>query len=444
VTSEHPANPPIDAPADSPAGREAGEPRLGEIVEAMAELATTSEEPLDAVLRKIADLARRLARARYAALGVPDSEGRLVRFVVSGISQKEVEAIGHWPRGQGLLGALIRERRSIRLANIATDPRFYGFPPNHPVTTSFLGVPILWSGKVLGNLYIADKQGAPEFSAEDQRIIEALAAHAAVAIENVRLVADLRQLGETREEEIKLISHDLRAPLTIILGQAQMLTRLLDTGSVEAARRACDAIIRGTRRMNALIQDLVDAARLEARPVQLRPEPVNLASFAGDLTAHLAGVLPAERIRVETAPSLPLVSADPARLERILANLLSNALKYSPPESQITVRVQPGSPGEALVSVADLGIGIAADELPRLFQRFYRTRETGSTEGLGLGLYITRKLVEAHGGRIWAESPGPGQGATFYFTLPVTRANRRPAVKESGQRTGGAPCARSV
>jgi len=100
--------------------------------------------------------------------------------------------------------------------------------------------------------------------------------------------------------------------------------------------------------------------------------------------------------------------------------------------------------GEALVSVADLGIGIAADELPRLFQRFYRTRETGSTEGLGLGLYITRKLVEAHGGRIWAESPGPGQGATFYFTLPVTRANRRPAIKESGQRTGGAPCARSV
>ena len=400
--------------------------RLDELVGAMAELAELAEQGAedspypDALLRKIVDLARRLGQAQYAALGVPSGgEGHLVRFVISGLNEEEVRAIGEWPRGQGLLGVLVREKRPIRLSNVTDDPRFQSFPANHPRMTAFLGVPILWEGKVLGSLYLTRKQGVAEFSADDQRIVEVLAAHAAMAIENARLVASLRGLSRVREEEIRHVSHDLRAPLTVILGQAQMLARFVNAGNRESALRALDAIIGGVRQLNVLIQDLVEAARLEAGQLELRRGPVDVAGLVAGVRSRLEPT-DAPRVVVEAEPGLPTVWADLTRLDRIVTSLLTNALKCSPPESKVAVRVRSHGQG-LLTEVVDEGVGIHADDLPRLFQRFYRTRQAGAAEGLGLGLYIAKRLVEAHGGRIWAESEGLGRGATFGFVLPIGR-----------------------
>ncbi len=219
-----------------------------------------------------------------------------------------------------------------------------------------------------------------------------------------------------RDQEACTISHDLRAPLTIIHGHAQLIQRAADRPDL--VLRSAEAIISGTRSMNVMIQDLVDAARLESGQLLLQRSPWDLRLFVLDLMERLTGIMEVDRIRVEAREGLPLVMVDGNRLERVLMNLLANALKYSDPGSRVTVTVTEDD-GEVVTSVIDQGVGIAPEDLPQLFQRFRRTRRTREDrEGLGLGLFISRGLVEAHGGRIWAESE-PGKGSTFSFALPV-------------------------
>jgi signal transduction histidine kinase len=166
-----------------------------------------------------------------------------------------------------------------------------------------------------------------------------------------------------------------------------------------------------------MIEDLVETARLEGGPLTLEKEGVNVAVFFRHLAASHAGVIDEERLRIDTAENLPEVPVDRHRLERILVNLLTNAQKYSPPESPVRLRAQPGE-GEILLSVSDCGQGIAPEDQSHIFERFYRPEGSRRSDSVGLGLYITRMLVEAHGGRIWVESQ-PGKGTIFFFTLPV-------------------------
>jgi len=202
-----------------------------------------------------------------------------------------------------------------------------------------------------------------------------------------------------------------------VLGQAQVILRAAEAGETQRIVQSANAIITSARRMNAMIQDLVDLTRLEAGQVRLARQPVELQSFIWDLLERSKPVMDVRRIRLEIPADLPAVSADPGRLERILTNLLTNALKYSPPDTEVIVRAV-RTDEEIQVSVTDRGVGIAPEDLPHIFERFYRARGVRKVEGLGLGLYITKMLVEAHGGRIWVESE-LGRGSTFYFTLPA-------------------------
>ena len=167
--------------------------------------------------------------------------------------------------------------------------------------------------------------------------------------------------------------------------------------------------------MNAMIQDLVDSARLEAGQLKLDEKPIEMRSFLDEVLERNT-VVDRSRIVTDIPPDLPPILADPNRLERIFINLLSNALKYSPPDTIVMVRSMLVEK-EVQTSVTDQGVGISTDDLPHIFERFFRTTST-KAEGLGLGLYITRMLVEAHGGRVWVESE-QGKGSTFYFTLPL-------------------------
>jgi PAS domain S-box-containing protein len=225
-------------------------------------------------------------------------------------------------------------------------------------------------------------------------------------------------LQEQREDLMRAISHDLRTPLSSVLGNAQMVQRFLDKTHADArVLKSAGGIVTSARRMNSMIMDLVDSVRLESSQLRLEKEPVALAPFMFDLLDRLRDVMPVHRVQLDIPEDLGLVEADPSRLERILGNLVSNALKYSEPSTEVTVRVR-GTDTEVTIAVEDRGSGISNEELPRLFGRFYRAKTARRAEGLGLGLYITRLLVEAHGGRIWAESE-LGMGSTFSFTLPV-------------------------
>ncbi|MHB9131245.1 MAG: PAS domain-containing protein [Armatimonadota bacterium] len=232
---------------------------------------------------------------------------------------------------------------------------------------------------------------------------------------------DITALHELQEEQkvfVHLVSHDLRAPITIIQGYAALLAKVLvaqeDDGLL---RSSTDAILRGVRRMNCMIDDLVDIARVEGGQLHLDCQPVDLPSYLPDFLQRSTAAIPVDRVCLDLSPDLPPVRVDSNRLERIMTNLLSNALKYSDPGMAVQLRAHRHD-NDVMVSITDQGIGIAPDDLPYLFKRFYRAKGVKKMEGLGLGLYITRLLVEAHGGRIWVES-AIGKGSTFTFTLPV-------------------------
>jgi signal transduction histidine kinase len=229
-------------------------------------------------------------------------------------------------------------------------------------------------------------------------------------------ITPLHELEEQREDFIRAITHDLRNPLTGILGHAQIVARSADRPDV--VRNSADQIVANARRMGAMIADLIDSARLAANKFPLNRQPIDLVSFVRGLRESEVSAGAGERVEVESEAETLVADADAQCLDRILTNLLSNALKYSAAGSPVMIGIRQEG-GEAVVTVRDRGIGIAPDDLPHIFERYYRAADTGRRrDSLGLGLHITRGLVAAHGGRIWVESE-VGKGSTFGFSLPL-------------------------
>jgi two-component system, OmpR family, phosphate regulon sensor histidine kinase PhoR len=228
-------------------------------------------------------------------------------------------------------------------------------------------------------------------------------------------ITERKAQEQFREQYIGLISHDLRTPLATIALSASALQLLLEKRGLAEGARPVDAILRNTRRMAEMIEDLLETTRLESGRMKLHKSYFDLSDIVGAVITQL-GMQASHPICWEASGPAPVL-ADAGRIERVLENLLGNAVRYSAPDMPVTVRIQRNGT-ESMVTVADRGAGIAADELPKLFQRFYRASSSRSIEGLGLGLYNSRLIVESHGGRIWAESE-LGAGSTFGFALPA-------------------------
>ncbi|MGH2512534.1 MAG: GAF domain-containing sensor histidine kinase, partial [Candidatus Limnocylindrales bacterium] len=224
------------APTDGPGPVQAG---LDAAVRAIALLA-----PLDDVLQVIVDQVRPIVRAHYAALGIVDGEGRIERFITSGMAAEERRRIGALPEGHGLLGLIIRENRSFRIRDLNVDPRRYGFPPHHPPMSSFLGVPITVRGSTIGRLYLTNKIGAEEFSLADEALVETFALHAGIAMDNARLHDELQRLAIVDERE--RISKDLHdgiiQNLYAVGLSLEVVPDLIDDDRTEAAARIEGAI----------------------------------------------------------------------------------------------------------------------------------------------------------------------------------------------------------
>jgi PAS domain S-box-containing protein len=232
--------------------------------------------------------------------------------------------------------------------------------------------------------------------------------------------------AEVRSEELKrdfvaLIAHDLRTPLTSVQGQAQLLQRRLTLEGQGKGEQAAglESIARGTRRMAAMIEELLEASRLESGVVPLSRAPVDLSALVVQVIKQWMPIAERERVALRSSTQAIIAFADAERIERVLANLLCIALKYSPPDAPVQVDLRRGD-GEVRVAVADHGAGIPRDQLPHLFQRFVRAERSAVDDpgGLGLGLYIVRLIVEAHGGHVWVESE-VGKGSTVGFALPL-------------------------
>lgn len=218
-----------------------------------------------------------------------------------------------------------------------------------------------------------------------------------------------------REDLARTISHDLRAPLGVILAQAKLMGRRLEPP--EVLRGRVDAIGKSAQRMSAMLTDLVESTLLESGRLRLELGPVDLPAMIRELCGRLPAPHDGRRVRVEAAPGLPKLRGDAERLERVFVNLLTNALKYSAPETEVVVRLAQEDDG-VRTDVVDQGQGIAPGDLAQLFERFFRAAGSSRFEGMGLGLYTVRMLVEAHGGKVEASSAA-GRGSVFRVWLPL-------------------------
>jgi signal transduction histidine kinase len=248
----------------------------------------------------------------------------------------------------------------------------------------------------------------------------------------VRPVADVRPVRGERvaaplatadweqfADFVQMVAHDIHQSIVTAHVYAGILQRALNLGDLERATSSTAVIESAIQQLDGMIRDFVDGILTEGDEIRLEHQRLDLASYVATIVADLSAARGIDWIRFEGSDPA-IVDADPRHLSRILDNLLTNALKYSEPGSQITFRVERWA-DQARVSITDRGIGISPDDLPRLFQRGFRGRDgIRKSPGLGLGLYISRFLVEAHGGRIWAEST-LGAGSTFYVELPVAR-----------------------
>lgn len=355
---------------------------------------------VEEVLQLIVDRLRELVAAQYAALGIVDEAGLILQFVTSGITDEERKAIGDLPRGHGLLGLIIRENRSYRIPDIAAHTESYGFPPNHPSMGSFLGVPATVRGKVVGRLYLTNKRGAAEFSADDQALVETFAQHAAIAIDNARLHGQVQRLAVVDERDrISRELHDsIIQSIYAVTLSLEDVPELVRTDPAEAGERADEAI----DALQGVIRDIRNFI------FGLRPLLVD----AGGLIDGLRTL--ADELRRNTATEVEIAGDEPEGLSmEIMAELLAIAR-----EALANVARHAGA--------AHVSVGLSASD------NTFRLEIADDGRGLKLGavaasghhgLANMRKRAEVLGGTFDIRS-GEGEGTHIVVVIPRTAARR--------------------
>ena len=248
---------------------------------------------------------------------------------------------------------------------------------------------------------------------------------AAAAAARAELEAALEQASRARDAFLTVAGHELKTPLSSVIGWAQYVQRQLARGESNEAAEKLDVVVDQARRLARLVEAFLEVVRIQHGAVMMAAERVDLRQIAERTTRDVRKLYPQHELLLKLPEEEVLARGDPARLTQALGYLLENATKFSPQGGAVTVSVT-AADGEARLAVQDVGIGIPAEEISRVFDQYYQidsdimTRRFG---GIGVGLYLCRALVEAHGGRVWAESPGPQQGSTFTIALPLVSAD---------------------
>jgi PAS domain S-box-containing protein len=423
------------------AAREAAEVALAQLraIQAVTEVAL-AHLALDDLLPELLGRIRSLLAADTAAILLHDAAepGTLVVRAAVGLEEEVARGV-RLPLGRGFAGRVAAERRPI-VFDDAEHAEVLNPLLRERGVRSLVGVPLLVEGRVLGVLHVGALRPR-RFTADDATLLQATADRVALALEQQRLLAEAeaaRAETAAAEEAVRLrdtflavAAHELQTPVTSLKGTTQLMLRQQLRGSLDPAR--LDAHLRrldkSAGRLATLTADLLDVARLRTGQMPLAIAPLDLAALVGEAAARVRdGLDGGHRIVLTTSDNLGPVPADAARLEQVLANLLENAVKYSPGGGTIAVSARPSGAG-VLVSVRDEGIGLPPDGTDAIFAPFGRAANAAARQipGLGLGLYICRAIATRHGGKLWAESPGEGCGTTFHLWLPTAEASLPPA-----------------
>jgi signal transduction histidine kinase len=406
--------------------------RLERILEISREL--TSTVSLKPLLHKIVQVAAELTGGEEASILLLNRAGELRFQAACGVAAGQLRDIPV-PVEDSIAGAVLLSGEPAIISDTHSDPRHYGVVGRQIglETHSLLAVPLQIKERRIGVLEAINKQGGGQFSQEDVETLTTLAAQAAVAIENARLVGDLRrayerlgELDKLKSDFIAIASHELRTPLSLILLYAAMIREQIG----DAEGQQLDAVLRAAMRLRHIIETMLNLRYLETGQMELVLESFDLRAEVQDACEEYETI--AETRGLTLATDLPskevIILADREKVRVVLENLISNAVKFNSPGGQVHVSLVPQDDGAEIV-VADTGIGIPADEVDRVFDRFYQVEDhmTRRHGGMGLGLSIVKGVVELHGGRVSVESV-PDCGSRFTVLLPLSVSGEQMAM----------------
>jgi signal transduction histidine kinase/CHASE3 domain sensor protein len=378
----------------------------------------------------------------WCIVDVADAEGRLQRLAVHHADPAKIEVVRtlweHYPDqpGQPFGPGKVFETGEAEISPEITDEMLRSFArdePHHAILhdlgfRSYMSLPLSVRGRTIGVLTFAAAESDIRYQEEDLEFARHLARRTSLAIDNARLYRETREAVGARDDFLSIASHELKTPVTTLQLQIQSLLRRAEVDASPAAQASVERLAAADRqviRLTKLINELLDISRITGKGLELELEPVDLVAVVRDVVARNDDELKRARceIRLELEPS-PSGEWDRMRIEQIVTNLLSNAIKYGAGRP-VEIRVD-GDENAARLIVRDQGIGIRPEHQARIFERFERAVSKSDYGGFGLGLWIVRQIVDAHGGEIHVTST-PGEGSVFTVELPRRRPSGRPA-----------------
>lgn len=384
----------------------------------------SAELDIQSILQKVTDATTQLCGAQFGAFfhnQVNEQGESYMLFTLSGAPREAFEKFG-MPRNTAVFHPTFSGEGTVRVDDITKDSRYgknaphFGKPKGHLPVVSYLAVPVrAKSGEVIGGLFFGHEEPA-RFTSEHEQLVLAVAAQAAVALDNAKLYEDIKQLNEKKDEFIGLASHELKTPVTSLKGYLQIIARNLnpDDKNKILANRALEQV----GKLTTLISDLLDVTKIQTGKLPFTYANFDAIKLLNDLREILQQTGPSHQLFLNLPAEKLIINADSQRIEQVIINLVTNAVKYSPKADRVIIEAIVID-NKFRVSVQDFGIGIQPDQQERVFSRFYRVENLAShMSGLGIGLYICQEIVSRHQGRLWVESIY-GEGSTFYFEIPI-------------------------
>lgn len=398
--------------------------QLGQLIEISLVLNSTRNP--ESLLQNIIDIATDLMECEAVSILLYDEDEEKLRFSASSGSDPEELAKIPVPLDSSIAGEIFTQNKTMIINNADEDSRLFKQVGEEVefVTRSLIGVPMRIKDKVTGVLEALNKTEG-SFNNDDIDILSIIASQAAVAINNARLVQSLREayselskIHKIKSDFMAIASHELRTPLIHVLGYAEMLQEDVD----EELSGMADMVMKSALKLQSLVQDMTNMNLLEVGSQELTLQKIPIQQMAAKSYQEMSNQIEAKGHTVNLKlPKEPImINADPDRLEQAFHNVLNNAIRFTPDNGVIEIKAFTDS-GKAMVSIKDNGEGIPEDQLERIFDQFYQVAShmTRTQGGLGLGLSIARGLVKLHHGKVWVESAGVDQGATFYIAIPL-------------------------
>lgn len=402
------------------------------ILARLAEISTAlnSRVQLEPLLKQIMKTAVEITGSEAASVLLWNNNKQQLFFAASTtISRTDDPLLGMPVPMDSIAGTILRENRTLQVDDARSDPRHYNKVDEDIQfqTRSLLGVPMTYKDRVIGVLEAINKRNLP-WTEDDKMYLNNLAAQAAVAIEGAQLVMELKRANEELSEVDKLkndfiaiASHELRTPLGVIMGYASFLQEAEDTSTQEHASKVLDSALK----LRKIIEDMVNLRYVKQKQSDLQREVMSVTDLIGSLQRDSLAIIDTQKhkLKFEDVPDAEIY-IDHTRTLMALTNVLHNAMSFTPEGGSITISAQLiNNPREVQIRVTDTGVGIEKHQLDKIFEEFYQIEDHMIRHhgGLGIGLSIARAIINAHGGRIWAESPGLGQGSTFTIALPLRK-----------------------